>query len=129
MRTPSEQAGRRAMTKKRQPRKPKLVWVGSTPVTPITAKQSRELDRRLQKRKEQLRKRYPEVHGRVVDYVSHSIDDRTLFVNVAFKDKTNLSLRFACEMFIVGADFMDTRTGDLEVVREYMKPILRQRQG
>jgi hypothetical protein len=112
------------MTKKRAPKKPKVVWVGNTPITPITAKQSRELDRRIQKRKEWLRKRYPEVHGRVVDYITHSIDDGTLFFSVVFKDKTNFSLRFACEMFIVGADFGDTRTGDLEIVREYMKPIL-----
>jgi hypothetical protein len=26
-------------------------------------------------------------------------------------------------MFIVGADFADMRTGDLEMIREYMKPI------
>ena len=43
---------------------------------------------------------------------------------VAFKDKTNFSLRFTCAMFIVGADFADMRTGDLEMIREYMKPIL-----
>jgi len=60
-----------------------------------------------------------------VDYVSHSIEDGTLFVNVVFKDKTNFSLRFACEIFIVGADFGSTRRGDLEILREYMKPILR----
>lgn len=111
--------------KKSTLKKPKVVWVGSTPITPITAQQSRELDRRIQMRKERLRKRYPDVHGRVVDYVSHSIEDGTLFVNVVFKDKTNVSFRFACEMVIVGADFGDTRTGDLEIVREYMKPILR----
>lgn len=113
------------MTKRRVPQKPKVVWVGNTPITPITAEKSKELDRRIQKRKGELRQRYPEVHGRAVDYISHSIDDGTLFFNVAFKDKTLFSLRFACEMHIVGADFMDTRTGDLEVVREYMKPILR----
>ncbi len=113
------------MTKEREPKKPKVVWVGGTPITPITAKQSRELDRRLQKRKQQLRERYPEVHGRAVDYISHSIEDGSLFFTVAFKDKTTFSLRFACEMFITGADFGDMRTGDLEIVREYMKPILR----
>ena len=113
------------MTKKRAPKKPKVVWVGGTPITPITAQQSQELARRIRKRKQRLRQRYPEVHGRVVDYISHSIDDGTLFFSVAFKDKTNFSLRFACEMFIVGADFADTRTGDLEIIREYMKPIPR----
>jgi hypothetical protein len=113
------------MPKKREPNKPKVVWVGSTPITPITDKESREIDERIQERREKLRKRYIEVHGRVVDYISHSIEDGVLFFTVAFKDKTNFSLRFACEMFIVGADFGDTRTGDLEIVREYMKPILR----
>jgi len=112
------------MTKKRGPQKPKIRCVGGTPITAITAKQSRKLNRRIQKRQEKLRKRYPEVRGRVVDYVSHSIDEGKLFFTVAFKDKTNLSLRFACEMFIVGADFMDARTGDLEIIREYMTPIL-----
>ena len=112
------------MTKRRGPQKPKVAWVGSTPITPITATRSRELDRRIQKRREKLRKRYPEVHGRVVDYISHSIDGGTLFFTVAFKDKTNLSLRFACEMFIVGADIMDARSGDLDIVREYMTPVL-----
>jgi hypothetical protein len=45
------------MTKKCTPKKPKIVWVGSPPITPITGQQSRELDRRIQKRKERLRKR------------------------------------------------------------------------
>jgi hypothetical protein len=113
------------MTKKRAPKKPKVVWVGNTPITPITAEESREIHQRIRERREKLRQRYPEVHGRAVDYISHSIEDGTLFFTVAFKDKTTFSLRFACEMFIVGADFGDMRTGDLEIVREYMKPILR----
>lgn len=112
------------MTKKHRAKKPKIVWVGSTPITPITNKESKKIDKRIRKRREKLRQRYPEVHGRVVDYISHSIEDGTLFFSVAFRDKTNFSLRFACEMFIVGADFADMRTGDLEMIREYMKPIL-----
>jgi hypothetical protein len=113
------------MTKKRGPKEPKVVWVGSTPVTPITANERREIDKRIRKRREQLRNRYPEVHGRAVDYISHSIEDGTLFLTVAFKDKTHFSLRFACEIFIVGADFGDMRTGDWKMIREYVKPILR----
>ena len=113
------------MSKKRGPKKPKIVWVGSTPITPITGKESRKIDKRSRKRHEKLRKRYPEVHGKVVDYISYSIEDGTLFFSVAFKDKTNFSLRFACQMFIVGADFAEMRTGDLEMIREYLKPILR----
>ena len=111
------------MAKNRERKEPKIVWVGSTPVTAITGKEGRKVEKRIGKRRAKLRQRYPEVHGKVVDYISHSIEDGTLFFSVAFKDKTNFSLRFACEMFIVGADFADMRTGDLEMIREYMKPI------
>lgn len=70
-------------------------------------------------------RRYPGVQGKVVDYISHSIDDGTLCINVCFKDKTLFSLRFACDMFIVSADISDWKTGDYEMIREYMKPIPR----
>jgi hypothetical protein len=70
-------------------------------------------------------RRYPGVRGKVVDYISHTIDEGTLCMNVCFKDKTLFSLRFACDMFIVSADISDWKTGDYEMIREYMKPILR----
>jgi hypothetical protein len=70
-------------------------------------------------------RRYPGVHGKVVDYISHSIEDGTLCVNVCFNDKTLFSLRFACDMVIVSADISDWKTGDYEMIREYMKPIPR----
>ena len=106
-------------------RKPKVVWVGSTPVTPISAKERRKIDKRIKKRYERLRRRYPEVHGKVVDFISHSIQDGTLYFTVRFKDKTDFSLRYASDMFVVGADFCDVKTGDFEMIREYMKPIPR----
>lgn len=113
------------MPKKRDPDNPKIVPVGTTAVTPISAEERTELDRRIQKRREKLRQRYPEIHGRAIDYISHSIEDGTLFVTVAFQDKTHFSIRFGCEMFTAGADFGDTRSGDFEILREYMEPILR----
>jgi hypothetical protein len=70
-------------------------------------------------------RRYPGVQGKVVDYITHSIEDGTLCMNVCFKDKTLFSLRFTCDMFIVSADISDWKTGDYEMVREYMKPIPR----
>jgi hypothetical protein len=106
-------------------KKPKVVWVGSTPVTPISAKERRKIDKRIKKRYERLRKRYREVHGKVVDFISHSIQDGTLYFTVRFKDKTDFSLRYACDMFVVGADFCDVKTGDFEMIREYMRPIPR----
>jgi hypothetical protein len=82
----------------------------------------------LATRKARLRsagRRYPGVQGKVVDYISHSIDDGALCVNVCFKDKTLFSLRFACDISIVSADISDWKTGDYEMIREYMKPIPR----
>ncbi|MFZ0579663.1 MAG: hypothetical protein WA690_00810 [Candidatus Acidiferrales bacterium] len=70
-------------------------------------------------------RRYPGVQGKVVDHISHSIDDGTLCVNVCFKDKTLFSLRFACDMSIISADISDWKTGDYEMIHEYMKPIPR----
>jgi hypothetical protein len=69
--------------------------------------------------------RYPGLQGKVLDYVSHSIDDGTLCVNVCFSDKTLFSLRFACDISIVSADLSDWKTGNYEMIREYMKPVPR----
>jgi hypothetical protein len=113
------------MTKKRGPKKPKIVWVGSTPVTRISAKEQRELAKRIRKRYEKLRKVYPEVHGKVVDFITNTIDDGTLYFTVRFKDKTSFCLRYACDMFIVGADLSDWRDGNFNLIRQYMKPIPR----
>jgi len=48
-----------------------------------------------------------------------------LYFSVRFKDKTDFSLRYACDMFVVGADFCDFKTGDFEMLRDYMRPIPR----
>jgi hypothetical protein len=105
-------------------KKPKVVWVGGTPITPVGAKEHRKIKKQIKKRYERLRKRYPEVHGKVVDFISHSIEDGMLYISVRFKDKTDFSLRYACDMFVVGADFCDIKTGNLEMIREYMRPIV-----
>jgi hypothetical protein len=107
------------------PKKPKIVWVGTTPVTPITPKERRKLHKLMKKRLDMRRRKYPETRGKVVDYISHSIDEGVLCMNVCFKDKTLFSFRFACDMFIVGADLSDRKTGDYDIIREYMKPISR----
>jgi len=104
------------MTKKR-----KAGDGGGTPVTPMTAKERRKLDERIKKKYDRFRRRYPEIHGGVVDFITHSIEDGTLYFTVRFKD--NFSLRYACNMFVVGADFCDFKTGDFEMIREYVRPI------
>ena len=106
-------------------KEPKVVWVGSTPITRITAKERREIAKRVKKQQEQLRKTYPEVHGKVVDFITHTIDDGTLYFAVRFEDQTSFCLRYACAMFAVGADLSDWKSGNCNSIREYMKPIPR----
>jgi hypothetical protein len=46
-------------------------------------------------------------------------------MHVGFKDKTMLSSRLACDMFIVGADPGVWKTENDEIIREYMTTIPR----
>src|SRR5712664_2422320 len=109
LRVPRAQCGRTRMPRKR---KPKAVMVDGIPIKPINPAEHRQLDRRIKKKYEKLRRRYPEAHGKKVDSITHSIEDGTLYFSVRFKDKTDFSLRYACDMFVVGADFSDFKTGD-----------------
>jgi hypothetical protein len=106
-------------------RKPKVNWGGATSTKSINAKERKKIDDRVRKKYERFRKRYADVHGKVVDFITHSIEDGTLYFNVRFKDKTDFSLRYACDMFVVGVDFCDFKTGNFKMIREYMKPIPR----
>ena len=44
-------------------KKLKVVMVDDIPIKPISAAERRRLERRIKKKHEKLRRRYPEVHG------------------------------------------------------------------
>jgi len=94
-------------------------------MTRITAEERRQIEKRSKLREERLRRKFPEVHGKVVDFITHTIDDGTLYFTVRFTDKTSFCLRYACDIFPVSADFSDWRDGNYNVIREYIKPIPR----
>jgi hypothetical protein len=96
------------------PKKPRAICVGSTPTTPITSKERKEIVKQINKGREELRKVYPEVRGKVVDFISHTVTDGTLYVSVRFTDDTNFSIRYASNMFVVGVDLTDWKTGGHE---------------
>ena len=79
------------------------------------------MERRSNQREERLRRKYPEVHGKVVDFITHTIDDGTLRLT----DQTSFCVRYACDMFAVGVELSDWQSGDFHIIREYMKPIPR----
>jgi hypothetical protein len=77
---------------------PKVVMAAGTPITPISATERREIHKRIKKRQKQLRKRYPEVHGKFVYFITHGVEDGTLYIGIRSKDKTDFSPGYDCQM-------------------------------
>ena len=101
--------------------KSKVVMVDGIPTKPISAAEHWRLERRIKKKHEKLRRRYPEVHGKTVDWISHWYEEGLCFFNVRFTDGKNFSV--ACHSLIVtdSVDFSDMKTGDDVVIREYYR--------
>jgi hypothetical protein len=100
--------------------KPKAVQVGNITVAPISAKQQKILEEKIKKRHERLRRRYREVHGKIVDWVSHSlVEDGSLYVSIRFMDKTDFSLQFSPTILTDSIEFSDISTGNFKMIREY----------
>jgi len=110
------------MIKKRRSRK--VVPTSRTPVPPMT-KERKKIQKEIERTYDKLCNKYPEILGKSVDFVQQSVSDGILYVGIRFTDKTVFSLRYGCDMLIVGADYLDGKTGDYEVIREYVKPIPR----
>lgn len=67
------------------------------------------------------RRRYVEVHGKIVDFINHGIEDGTLYFTVRFQDKTNFSVRYWCDMRCIGVELGDLSTGNLQIIRAYKR--------
>jgi hypothetical protein len=105
------------MTKKR-----KVVLVDGIPIKPMNAAEHRRLDRRIKKKHQKLRRRYPEVHGKKVDWISHWYEEGYLSFNVRFTDGKNFSILCSPTIVTNIVDFSDMKTGNDEIIREYYKP-------
>jgi hypothetical protein len=97
----------------------KVVRVGNTEIKPISAREHKRLEKKIAARHEKLRKKYPEIQGKVIDWISHSVEDNSLYVNVRFKDKTQFSLSFIPQIATHYVDLSDISTGDFKMIREY----------
>ena len=100
-------------------RKPKAVCTGETALTPISAAEHRRLEKRIKKKHEKLRRRYPEVHGKKVDWISHGYEEGYLYFNVRFTDGKNFSISCSPAITTDFVDFSDMKTGDDVIIREY----------
>lgn len=102
-------------------KKPKIIQVGKTVITPISISEHRRLEKRIRKRHDKLRKKYREVHGKVVDWISHNVEQGCLYVSIRFEDKTDFSLRFTPQIATDYVELLDISTGDSKVIQEYYK--------
>jgi hypothetical protein len=102
-------------------RKPKAVCDGETALTPISVEEHRRLDKRIKKKYEKLRRRYPEVHGKKVDWILHGYEEGYLYFNVRFTDGKNFSISCSPAIVTDFVDFSDMKTGDDVIIREYYR--------
>src|SRR5207245_11427991 len=116
LRVSREQWRRTPMPKKK---KPKPVMVDGIPIKPISPAEHRRLDRRIKNKYEKLRRRYPEVHGKKVDWISHWHEEGYLSFNVRFTDGKNFSILCSPTIVTNVVDFSDVKTDDSGIVREY----------
>ena len=102
-------------------KKPKAMMVDGIPIKPISPAEHRRLDRRIKKKYEKLRRRYPEVHGKKVDWISHGCEEGYLYFNVRFTDGKNFAISCSPAIVTDFVDFSDMITGDDVIIREYYR--------
>ena len=90
-------------------------------VRPISAKERRRLQKRLQKQYAEFRGRYREIHGKVVDWLHCSFEEGTLYISIRFDDKTEFALEFSPQIVTNSIDLVDISTGEGKLIREYHK--------
>lgn len=100
-------------------KKSKAVMVDDVPIKLISAAEHRRLDGRIKKKHKKLRKRYREVHGKRVDWISHWIEEGTLFFTVRFTDGKSFSVTYSPCFLLDAVDFSDMSTGDDVVLKTY----------
>ncbi len=100
-------------------KKPKAVMVDGVPIKPISAAEHKRLDSRIRKKHEKLRKRYREVHGKKVDWISHLIEEGILFFTVRFTDGKCFSVTYSPCVNLDTVDFSDMSTGDDVILKHY----------
>src|SRR5206468_8965741 len=102
-------------------KKPKAVMAEGIPIKPVSPAEHRRLERRIKKKYEKLRRRYPEVHGKKVDWISHWHEEGYLSFNVRFTDGKNFSILWSPTIVTNVVDFSDVKTGDSVIIREYYR--------
>ncbi len=79
------------------------------------------LDKRIEQKYDRLRKMYPEIRGKKVDFVKHWMEGGILFFAIRFMDGTNFCVQYEPTAKLMGIDYSDMRTGDTVILKEYFR--------
>ena len=92
----------------------------------ISLKERKKLHRFHEQCRAKLRKKYFEIHGKKLDYVTHSLEDNDgsgwLYINLYFTDGTNFSMDFSMNNPAIVPrciEYGDMSTGNYENIRTY----------
>jgi hypothetical protein len=79
------------------------------------------LERRVRARQQAKRQRYPEVHGRMVDWIHHVYlpDERVFIFSVRFTDGKEFTLTLSPSLETTSADFTEWKDDEEVVLKEY----------
>ena len=99
----------------------KAVRSNKVEITSLPAKERKRLEMAVKRADEEFRRKYREVHGKVVDWITHSVENGSLYVGIRFKDKTDFALCFSPKIVPDIIDLSEVKAGDARIIREYFK--------
>lgn len=88
----------------------------------LSSAEHKSLDRAIKRKHQASRNRYPEIRGKRIDWVTHHVNDGTLYVDIHFQDGTEFYLTFDPHIAIRSAVLWDPSKSNDEVIRTYLKP-------
>src|SRR5689334_17552987 len=93
----------------------------SVEMIPMPSKERKRLDTAMRRTDDKLHSTYKEVHGKVVDWITHTVENGSLYVGIRFKDKTDFALCFSPKIVPDIIDLSEVKAGDTRLIREYFK--------
>jgi hypothetical protein len=85
----------------------------------VSKKKLKRITRGIKYREERWRKLYPEVRGKVVDWVHMWSEEGILWFSVQFQDGTNFAASHTAEFRQFTCEYSDRKSGDVIVLKEY----------
>src|SRR5258707_1352333 len=100
-------------------KKAKAVTVDGIPIKPISPAEHRRLEMRIKKKYEKLRRRYPEVHGKKVDWISYWHAEGYPSFTVRSTDRKCFSIVCSAKIEKNVVDFSDVKTDESVIIGKY----------